>query len=268
MMKLILMLTLAIGIAAFPAESYAQCKSGNCMDGRGEMLFSTGDAYNGQFRKGTMNGTGEMIFKTGDRYKGGWRDGKMNGLGSMLFATGDTYKGMWKAGLMDGHGVMVWKSGEKYEGGWKNGTMHGQGVLTVKEGTRTRGRWENGAPVSAPAKGGGVKMTGVWKFFCQDSPFDATKKPLGTMTFGADNKGVWRYKHHSSETGDVKNVSEPFTWILSGSELLLTFPNRATAEKGPNEPDKYLYDAKTRVFNKAKEEFGPAGLVSRFQLRK
>ena len=267
-MKLFLSLMLAIGIAVSSTELYAQCKSGNCMNGRGEMIFSTGDVYKGQFRKGNMNGTGEMIFKTGDKYQGDWRDGKMHGLGTMFFATGDKYKGMWKESLIDGRGVMEWKSGEKYDGGWKNGKMHGQGVLTAKDGSRTKGKWENGVLVTAPAKGDLVVMTGVWKFFSQDSPFDTTKKPLGTMTFGADKKGVWRYTHRSSETGTTREVSEPFTWILNGSNLLLTFPNRAMTEKGPIDPDKYLYDSKNRVFNKAQEEFGPAGLVSRCQLRK
>jgi len=268
MMKIFLSFILAIGMAAYSAESYAQCKSGNCVNGKGEMVFGTGDVYKGQFKKGTMDGTGEMIFKRGDRYEGGWKDGKMNGLGTMIFASGEKYKGMWKANQMDGLGTMVWKSGEKYDGGWKNSKMHGQGVLTAKDGTKTRGKWENGSLVTAPANKSEVAMVGAWKLFCQESPFDAAKQPKGTMTFSADKKGVWRVMHQSAETGTVREVSEPFTWVLNGNELLLTFPDRSKTEKGHIEPDRYLYDAKAKVFNKAKEEFGPAGPVSRCRLSK
>ena len=141
---------LLIAIFALSGSLYSQdaaknkaaatpCVKGNCVNGKGEMNFTTGDAYKGTFRKGLTHGQGEMTWKSGDRYKGSWKDGKMDGRGEMKWAMGDRYAGMWKDNQMNGIGEMTWKNGMKYNGQWKNGRQHGNGMLISTDRKVTRG---------------------------------------------------------------------------------------------------------------------------------
>ncbi|MBP7585192.1 MAG: hypothetical protein KBA61_14220 [Spirochaetes bacterium] len=226
------------------------------------MNFASGDSYKGMFRKGTMHGQGEMTWKSGDRYKGMWKDGKMDGRGEMKWAIGDRYSGMWKANLMDGVGEMTWKNGMKYTGQWKNGRQHGNGVLISTDRKMTRGKWENGTMIVQPPKGGGFVVVGTWKYICRESPFSTDMSDLGSITFNVDKTGK-----HTRKTALESGVYDiPFTWDLKGSELTLTFPGDGSTRGGYKHV--YNYDSGAKVFNMAKEDFGPEKNVSRCQLKK
>ena len=40
-----------------------------------------------------MNGKGDLTFTNGNRYVGEWRDSKINGYGEFYWENGDVYKG-------------------------------------------------------------------------------------------------------------------------------------------------------------------------------
>jgi hypothetical protein len=69
------------------------------------------------------NGIGQMIYTNGDVYEGNWSNGKCHGEGKMTFSNGDIYKGNWHVGKRDGIGKMIyitgteiWEQGVVYEG--------------------------------------------------------------------------------------------------------------------------------------------------------
>lgn len=238
------------------------CAKGNCVNGKGEMNFATGDVYKGTFRKGLAHGQGEMTWKSGDRYKGGWKDGKMDGRGEMKWAMGDRYAGSWSDNQMNGVGEMTWKNGMKYTGQWKNGRQHGNGVLTSTDRKVTRGKWDNGTLIVDAPKGGGIAVAGSWLYLCRESPFSTDMSDLGSITFNADKSG----KHTQKTARESGSFDTPFTWELKGSELTLTFKG----DSGPRDSYKhvYHYDSGAKVFNMAKEDFGPEKNVSRCMLKK
>jgi hypothetical protein len=56
------------------------------MHGRGELKYTNGAIYDGNFKEGKMCGYGRYVFADGAVYEGHWDDEKMNGEVSM---TGD-----------------------------------------------------------------------------------------------------------------------------------------------------------------------------------
>ena len=118
---------LILAIAVFIASNvYAdKCVSGNCVNGHGTMIKTSGDKYIGNFKDGKMHGKGTMMFANGRKYIGEWKNGKRNGQGTYLYPTG-----------------------ARYVGGWKDGKRHGQGTAYRKDGSIIfKGRWENGEQV-------------------------------------------------------------------------------------------------------------------------
>ncbi len=62
-------LSLLIGcvICLLPLQVFAQCTEGNCVDGKGTMVFSDGKAkYVGEFKNGKRDGKGTMMFPDRD----------------------------------------------------------------------------------------------------------------------------------------------------------------------------------------------------------
>jgi len=82
------------------SESFAQCISGDCYDGRGTYKYPSGAVYTGTFIKGKINGTGTLNSKNGNRYTGQWKDHYKHGQGIMHFTNGDLYKGSLVKELM------------------------------------------------------------------------------------------------------------------------------------------------------------------------
>ena len=51
--------------------SYAECISGNCLNGTGTKTFSNGSKYEGEFKDGKFDGYGIFIFQDGEKHEGG-----------------------------------------------------------------------------------------------------------------------------------------------------------------------------------------------------
>ncbi len=45
-------------------------------DGTGQMTYSNGDVYEGEWKEGKRNGTGKMTYRNGDVYEGEWKNGE------------------------------------------------------------------------------------------------------------------------------------------------------------------------------------------------
>ena len=102
-------------------------------EGRGTMVYASGDMYEGQWRAGVPHGQGKYSFATGDVYEGGWVEGEMHGQGKYSASIGDVYEGEHVAGEYHGRGKMTFADGNSYEGEWAEDKQHGKGTYTLRQ---------------------------------------------------------------------------------------------------------------------------------------
>ena len=91
------------------------------------------------------NGVGKLIFSSGASYAGRWKNGKYHGQGRYVDDSGVQYVGEWKDGLLNGHGTFTGNDNSSYVGEWKDGTRHGKGVLFENNGEIKSGTWVKGS---------------------------------------------------------------------------------------------------------------------------
>ena len=91
------------------------------------------------------NGVGKLIFSSGSSYAGRWKNGKYHGQGRYVDDSGVQYVGEWKDGLLNGHGTFTGNDSSSYVGEWKDGTRHGKGVLFENNGEIKSGTWVKGS---------------------------------------------------------------------------------------------------------------------------
>jgi len=107
--------------------------------------YINGTQYYGKLKNGTpANGRGVMIYASGNRYDGDYRDGKRNGCGTFTFAQGRSYSGQFHNDLFDGQGILTLENGDRYIGEFRNNRCHGRGTLVLTNGTTRSGQWQNG----------------------------------------------------------------------------------------------------------------------------
>ncbi|MCL2155205.1 MAG: hypothetical protein FWH53_06030 [Leptospirales bacterium] len=124
---------------------YLGCVSGDCKDGEGMYIWSTGSKYRGQWKDYLRNGEGRFLYSNGDKYIGRYKDDKRNGKGRYTWRLeGAKYEGQWEGGNMHGKGQYIWPDGAKYEGQWKDDKKHGEGTLSYQDGEKYTGQWEDG----------------------------------------------------------------------------------------------------------------------------
>jgi hypothetical protein len=70
--------------------------------------------------EGEFEGRGEMKFSTGDKYVGEWKKGLKHGKGIYTYSNGDVYEGDYKHNIKEGHGKLR-ASKEKTERKRRNG---------------------------------------------------------------------------------------------------------------------------------------------------
>jgi hypothetical protein len=116
-------------IARFAPETttisilFDKCVSGNCVNGRGKMVYDNGDTYEGDFVDGRRVGQGTYTFKNGQVYVGQFTDGLRNGKGKFTFSDGSTYEGSFVLGNFIGHGTYTTKSAGKQTGEYTVGQI-------------------------------------------------------------------------------------------------------------------------------------------------
>jgi hypothetical protein len=151
-----------------PAPAAAdQCVEGDCVNGKGTKVYSTGHKYVGEFRNGMRDGEGAMslpggrtlkgrfegdaIFQgtytdpDGSVYTGSWEFRERNGRGTLKYPDGRVYEGDFKGGLRHGKGTMTWPSGRRYEGDFLRGQRTGKGTMTYPDGRVYTGDFADGA---------------------------------------------------------------------------------------------------------------------------
>ena len=91
-----------------PFFLFAQCISGNCIDGTGTYTYPSGATYIGKFQQGKMNGWGMCTYSNGSIYKGEWLNGYPHGKGKKVLANKKEWAGVWMKGrALDSQGNIV-----------------------------------------------------------------------------------------------------------------------------------------------------------------
>ncbi|MBK6587100.1 MAG: hypothetical protein IPG22_02100 [Acidobacteria bacterium] len=130
---------------SFLADAWTdKCKSGNCVNGKGKMIYGSGDTYDGEFVNGQRHGMGTYRTKDGQVYVGQFAKGSYNGRGKITFANGETYDGEWLNNERTGEGRATYKDGANYEGVWLANKWHGLGRCAYSNGDVYYGNWVNG----------------------------------------------------------------------------------------------------------------------------
>jgi len=150
------------------------------MTGKGQILWSSGAKYEGDFSDGYLHGIGTLIGHDGSEYRGAWRMNVRHGLGRKQYSNLDVYEGSWKEGMREGCGRYSWNGGNTYIGNWKGGKICGRGVMKWENGDLFDGFWINGlrhgSGVYRFADGG--YFFGMWSMGLKDGK--GTFYPAGT----------------------------------------------------------------------------------------
>lgn len=93
---------------------------------------------------GIMHGKGDITYSSGNSYSGEWKLGEQHGYGVMRYADGSVYEGNWKNGETEGYGILTEASGKRFEGQWRNGKLDGEAKIESPEGIRFEGTLKEG----------------------------------------------------------------------------------------------------------------------------
>ena len=108
-------------------------------------IYQNGTRFYGPFADGKpANGRGSMLFTNGNRYDGEYRDGRRNGCGTFTFETGRRYVGEFQNDLFSGRGVWMLENGDRYIGDFEFNKCNGEGVYIFADGTSESGIWQQG----------------------------------------------------------------------------------------------------------------------------
>jgi hypothetical protein len=165
-MKIGFVLLLLI-ICFAPLESFGdECIEGDCVNGKGTMVYDTGHKFTGGFKDGGRHGDGVLVMPGGRKivgvwenneiregtytqadgttYKGQWMFRERNGQGTLTFPDGRKYIGEFKSGQRHGKGTMIYPDGRKYTGEFKAGERNGHGTMIYPDGKKLEGEFKNG----------------------------------------------------------------------------------------------------------------------------
>ncbi len=142
--------------------------AGKNAHGKGKVIYSEGDRYEGDFVNGMFDGQGKYYAKNGSliyegqykefrkngkgiyyylgtdaKYDGHWKDDLENGAGTFYSSSG-VFQGNWINGEKQGKGKMMWQDGTIYEGNYDKGVLTGEGSITYADGTVSKGIFKDG----------------------------------------------------------------------------------------------------------------------------
>ena len=177
---LFLLLLLPAAVAA------DECTAGDCVNGKGTMVYPTGHTYTGEFKDGLRNGPGVLLMPGNRKIVGVWEMGEIRE-GTFTQSDGTTYTGQWLYRERNGQGTMTYPDGRKYTGEFKNDLRHGQGTMIYPDGRKYVGEFHYG---ERSGKGtltypDGREYTGDFK--------DGEKDGQGTMSFPDGRKLQGRF---------------------------------------------------------------------------
>ena len=132
-----------IRIGVYSQDSVTnECVAGDCVNGRGVLVWSDGFTYEGAFRNGVYDGQG--VLRLGDRriYSGRFTAGLYHGRGVLTPLDGSLYDGAFVDGQFSGHGSYQGPD-LAYEGEWDAGVPDGYGRLE-RDAMVLQGNWVAG----------------------------------------------------------------------------------------------------------------------------
>ena len=133
-----------INLSCGPNIPLFGCIEGDCINGKGTWLESSGNKYIGNFKDGYRYGRGVLLYPDGEKWEGDWKKNKKwNGEG-VLKNIWHRYKGNYKNGNWHGTGdyqLSNWPINDKYKGRWEKGKMHGEGKYNFSSGGEYEGAW-------------------------------------------------------------------------------------------------------------------------------
>ena len=142
MQKALISICMMILIA--PTIAFADdCVEGDCVNGRGTMVYATGHRFTGEFKNGTRHGQGVLLMPGNRKIEGVWVDNEIR-QGKFTGADGTVYEGQWEFRERNGQGTLTYPDGRKYVGEFKNGQRHGRGTMTWPDGRTYVGDFKNG----------------------------------------------------------------------------------------------------------------------------
>ena len=119
-------------IIPFIGFGQGRCVSGDCEDGYGTYIFtsgiSKGDIYVGENKNGEFHGQGTYTWGP----EGEW--------------SGSYFVGEYKNGVRDGYGVYTVSNGDQFIGEYKNDAMNGIGVVKFSDGSGFISYFSNDEP--------------------------------------------------------------------------------------------------------------------------
>ena len=122
------LLLLTIIIFSFPfftniAEAKNECRSGDCVNGYGVIIYVNGNIYEGEFKNGKRDGQGTLTWTDGEKYEGEWKNGNYHGKGTLTYVDGTIYEGEWHNDRREGEGTLTNADGSKIIGVWFDGKL-------------------------------------------------------------------------------------------------------------------------------------------------
>ena len=188
----------------------AQCLEGDCEEGTGIIQSDNGNKYSGTFHHGRMHGKGTLILTNGNSYNGDWMNGLREGVGIYTFSNGNVYTGSFRKNKFYGDGTMTFRSGNKYVGSWENDQPNGNGIYYFTTNDRYEGNF-----VSGKFNGTGTMYyntkevyVGEWKDNARQG-FGTLKKSNGEIFSGQWENGIF--------SAEKNNVSQTHTVLASNS---------------------------------------------------
>jgi uncharacterized protein (TIGR02145 family) len=151
--------------------------------------------YEGLFNQNKFRGKGNVIYTNGDRYDGDFVDYIKQGSGMYTFKNRALYRGQWVNDNYDGRGILNYENGDSYEGDFVVGKRHGYGRFIFKNGESYNGQWVND-------KRNGKGKSSYTNGDTYDGDFvDDKKQGNGTYTFktGALYTGPWSNNYYNGK---------------------------------------------------------------------
>ena len=160
-----------------------QWKAGK-REGQGTTRYAIGNVYEGQYKADTKEGEGKFCYATGDVYEGQYKAGMQEGKGKYRSANGNVYEGQYKANMREGQGTKSYANGDVYDGEWKADKREGQGTYRSASGNVYEGEWK------ADNKEGRGKYTFANRDVYEGQWMANMKKGQGTMRYADGTKKV------------------------------------------------------------------------------
>ena len=110
-----------------------------------DYVYPNGARYYGPLKDDLpADGKGTMVFPSGNRYDGDFVGGQRSGCGTYTFTNGRRYIGQFKNDRFEGQGEWVFENGARYVGSFYNNRCHGKGILFLPDGSANFGIWRDG----------------------------------------------------------------------------------------------------------------------------